>query len=458
MKAYDLVKMAGGNLVRRKLRTSLTVLGIVIGSISILLMVALGLGLKDSINEEFAGFTSVNVIEVYKGSNVSQRARLSEVNDGFESLDDLDLEFFQSIEGVEFASPSYRTSAKLISGQYENMISIVGVEPEVMDDLGFTLKSGRYLTNEDTISAIFGYDAITSFEQVFVNQNQYLRTVEEEAEDESFDFFSFDRGGDQNINVDVMVDRIQMTMDSEYSVQSGATQTPFKVYSMDGVGILKAGDATRDSNVFMHIDFVKKMVKEYYQTFNAQMPEGYHSAFVKVENIEDVKRVNKIIQSKGYQSFAIASILDTVESTLQVVQIALGAIGGISLVVAAIGITNTMVMAITERKKEIGVMKVIGATINDIKWLFLTEAAMIGCLGGAIGVSVSWGISKLISSPAFSQMMSGGSTSEAAFSFTIPLWLILSGLGFTTLVGILSGYLPARQAMRSSALEAIRNE
>lgn len=458
MKAYDLVKMAGSNLIRRKLRTSLTVLGIVIGSISILLMVALGLGLKDSINKEFAGFTSVNVIEVYKGSNVSQRSRLSEANDGFESLDDIDLAFFESIEGVAFASPSYRTSAKLVSGQYETIVSVVGVDPEVMGDLGFTLESGRYLNSDDTISAIFGYDAMTGFEQVYVNQNQYLRSIEEEAEEETFDFFSFDSDDDQNVLVDVMADRIQMTMDSGYSVQNGTTETPFKVYSMDGVGILKAGDATRDSNVFMNIDFVKQMVKAYYQVFDMPMKDGYHSAFVKVTNIEDVKRVNKIIQSKGYQSFAIASILDTVESTLQVVQIALGAIGGISLIVAAIGITNTMVMAITERKKEIGVMKVIGATIKDIKWLFLIEAAMIGCVGGAIGVSVSWGISKLISSPAFSQMMSGGSSSEAAFSFTIPFWLILSGLAFTTMVGILSGYLPARQAMRSSALEAIRNE
>jgi len=462
MKAIDLFQMASGNLVRRKLRTFLTVLGIVIGSISIILMVALGLGLQDSINNEFAGFTGINIIEVYKGNNVTQKSRLSEAV-SYERLDDLDLDFFQGIEGVDFASPSVRTSAKIVSGQYEAVVPIIGVDATMMEALGFSLESGRLLNNSDISSAVFGQDAIDSFAKAYVNTNQYLRVVEDEEETNTNDYGGgmFGLTADyKDFNVDILADRMQLTMDTAYSVQSDNTLTTSKVYPLNGVGLLKAGDAMRDSNVYMSIDFVTDMIDDEYQSYGIDLRSGYDSAYVKVSNLEDVNRISDYIESKGYQTFAIASILDTIEKTLQVIQVALGAIGGISLLVAAIGITNTMVMAITERKKEIGVMKVIGATIKDIKRLFLIEAALIGFLGGSIGVLISWGISAFISSPFFNQMLSGGDSSGggAAFSFTLPLWLILFGLGFTTAVGIISGYMPARKAMRSSALEAIRNE
>lgn len=459
MKSYDLVKMAGGNLIRHKLRTTLTVLGIVIGSISIILMVALGLGLQDSINSEFAGFNSVDVIQVYKGNNVSDQSRLAEVQ-SFERLDDLDLEYFESIEGVKFATPAIRSYGKFISGQYEVTASLVGVDPSVMSEIGIDLESGRYLEETDAYAAVFGQQAIDNFSQAFANNNQLLRQVEEE-ETEEMDFSLFGLNEVyKDFDVDVMVDRLQFTMDTQYSVQAGKTLTDFDVYSVDGVGIIESGDVTQDDLIFMTFDTVKSIMDDYHRRVGIPPRTDYDSAYVKVSNIEDVKRINETIQSRGYQTFAIADILDSIESTLMVMQVALGAIGGISLLVAAIGITNTMVMAITERKKEIGIMKVIGATLKDIQRLFLLEAAMIGTVGGVIGIGFSVGISAIISSSWFNAALAGGEASGGgpAFSFSIPTWLIISGLGFTTAVGIISGFIPALKAMKSSALEALRNE
>ena len=122
----------------------------------------------------------------------------------------------------------------------------------------------------------------------------------------------------------------------------------------------------------------------------------------------------------------------------------------VALLVAALNIANTMTMAIYERTKEIGIMKVIGASLKDIKGLFLTEAAFIGFSGGIIGIIVSYGASFLVNFVAQRQ----GSTMQSA----IPIWLALGGIAFSTAVGVIAGYLPAKRAMKLSALMAIKTE
>lgn len=457
MKRVDLVLMAKGNLWRRKLRTALTVLGIVIGTVSILLMVAVGLGIKDTVTKEFAGLGSTNIIQVYKGDSQNRQARFSEEK-GYEKLQELDVDFINGIEGVTTVVPTVQTMAKLVSGKYETTVPIVGIDVSQMEELGYKIAKGS-LPGTSGYDMFFGMRAIESFKTVGENF-QTNRRVQDDFE-EVDDAISFDDDGlfdkvDMNkFDVDVFTDRIRLSMDESYSVQQGNTLTKAKVYPISGVGILKDGDMSRDDNVYMSIDAVKKISKEYLDIYNIKSKPGYDVLLVKVEDIKKIKGIKKILEKKGYSTFSMSSFLDSINSTLMTLQLALGAIGGISLMVAAIGITNTMVMAITERKKEIGVMKVIGATIKDIKNLFLLEAAMIGLIGGAIGIGISVSIANFISSPAFAKMLNGGST---LFAFQIPLWLIGYGLVFTTLVGILSGYLPARKAMKSSALEAIRNE
>ena len=138
------------------------------------------------------------------------------------------------------------------------------------------------------------------------------------------------------------------------------------------------------------------------------------------------------------------------KETTKMLRTMLGAIGAISLIVAAIGITNTMVMSIYERTREIGVMKVIGASLKDIKRLFLTEAAIIGFMGGIFGMLLSFGASKAVNYFAMKQ--------SSDMLSSIPLWLYLASLAFATLVGVASGYLPAKRAMKLSALTAIKTE
>ena len=137
------------------------------------------------------------------------------------------------------------------------------------------------------------------------------------------------------------------------------------------------------------------------------------------------------------------------------IQAVLGGIGAVSLFVAAIGITNTMMMSIYERTKEIGVMKVLGCDLRNIRSLFLMEAGFIGFIGGVIGLILSFILSVVINKVAANAneyMAASGGISY------IPIWLVLLSLVFAVMVGMVAGFFPARRAMRLSPLAAIRNE
>jgi ABC-type antimicrobial peptide transport system permease subunit len=162
----------------------------------------------------------------------------------------------------------------------------------------------------------------------------------------------------------------------------------------------------------------------------------------------------------GFQTNSLNDALETMQQQARMIQAILGGIGAISLLVAALGITNTMIMSIYERTKEIGVMKVIGASIADIKKLFLLEAALIGLIGGVFGLLLSLVISYLLNHVRFSfftvinEMFSG---TDLTISLITP-WLCGMALIFAAFIGLVSGYFPARRAMRLSALAAIRAE
>ena len=171
---------------------------------------------------------------------------------------------------------------------------------------------------------------------------------------------------------------------------------------------------------------------------------------MKVSDLNKVQEVQQQIKDMGYQASSLTDQLNTMKETTKMLRIVLGAIGAVSLIVAAIGITNTMVMAIYERTIEIGIMKVIGASLRDIKLLFLTEAAFIGFAGGVLGIITSFLMSLIVNLVATKQ--------ASEMTSSIPVWLYLSAVAFATVIGVLSGYLPAKRAMKLSALTAIKTE
>ncbi len=170
---------------------------------------------------------------------------------------------------------------------------------------------------------------------------------------------------------------------------------------------------------------------------------------LRVDKMENVKAVQQELQNMGYEAYSNAEWMEQMQTQMGTIQMVLGGIGAVSLFVAAIGIANTMMMSIYERTKEIGIIKVLGCDMRNIRSMFLMEAGFIGFFGGLIGLILSYGISGVIN------LVAGEYYEGISY---IPWWLVFISLGFAVLVGMAAGFFPALRAMKLSPLAAIRNE
>ena len=214
----------------------------------------------------------------------------------------------------------------------------------------------------------------------------------------------------------------------------------------------------------MDVNYLRSLEKEYNKLNNVKEDKkkvfSYNNVYVKVDDMKHVAAVEEILQGYGYQTDSMESIRKPLEEQTRQQQMIFGGLGAISLLVAALGITNTMIMSIYERTREIGVMKVLGCVISDIRTMFLMEAGTIGLLGGIVGVGISYLISFLINtfgSGGGGSIWDIGGLSIGGLSI-IPWWLVIGALIFATLVGLVSGFSPANRAVKISALTAIRQE
>ena len=173
--------------------------------------------------------------------------------------------------------------------------------------------------------------------------------------------------------------------------------------------------------------------------------------------------VENDIKAMGYSTESMESIRKPMEKEARQKQMMLGGLGAISLFVAALGITNTMIMSISERTREIGIMKALGCYVTDIRVMFLSEAGAIGLIGGVIGCVISFIASVVVNlvSLGFSPenilpaIIGGEGVSRVS---VIPPWLLLFAVVFSVLIGLGSGYYPANKAVQIPALEAIKSE
>lgn len=437
MNRRDMIDMALRNLWKRRLRTALTVLGVVIGTASIVVMVSIGIGMNKGFASQLENWGSLQVIDVYPSGGMEYDKETDSMKQT-KKQDELNakaVENFRQMEHVQAVSPVLEDYLYLTAGKYMADASIIGIEPGAMTALGYQVAEGRALTEEDSKAIVVGgsvefYNPKLSWEMRYSSEPP---------------------------KVDVLNEKLSLTWDWNYGTRNA--DKSIKPIKVDAVGTLPA-DGNNSWSIIMPIKELENLQKEKKKweesqsegntSSNSRKSKEYERVMVKVDEIDNVQKVQQQIKDMGFRASSLTDQLEAMKETTRMLRLVLGAIGAISMVVAAISITNTMVMAIYERTKEIGIMKVIGASLKDIKGLFLTEAAFIGFSGGIIGIIVSYGASFLVNFVAQRQ----GSTMQSA----IPIWLALGGIAFSTAVGVIAGYLPAKRAMKLSALMAIKTE
>ena len=461
MRFPDLLIMSMNNLRRRKLRTVLTVLGVIIGTAAIVVMVSLGIGLNEMTMEQIASWGSLTTIEVYSqssgGGMQMMGAAMSSQNSESEPnyITDKVIDNFKRIPHVTGVSPVLNMNVVMRQGAYiSTYVQLKGVSQSYLEQL--ELAEGR-LPQPGELGLVFGNGVIRDFTNAKTGKGYW------------------DTGEMPDVDPMGKPMFVIFDMDAYYQSQGSGSSSdgtpvkPPKKYMIETTGMLAGGEngySNYSWYVFTDIDGLKAQLKKVFKkgtpipgqpTNKKGKPLNelvYNSAEVFVDDMENVTQVQEQLAAMGYQ---VNSQMDFLESSRQqsnMVQAVLGGIGAVSLFVAAIGIANTMMMSIYERTKEIGVMKVLGCDMGNIRNMFLIESGFIGFMGGTIGVALSYGVSAIVNR--FVNMsQSMGLSGDLS---RIPPWLSMAAIGFAVFVGMAAGFMPAVRAMKLSPLAAIRNE
>lgn len=430
MKKIDFVKMGFKNLWRRKLRTILTIMGVVIGTFSIVIMVSLGVGMTEGYKEEMSQWGSLTKITVSKYSYVyDEDSGMGASKE--QKLDDTFVNQLKAMEHVRAVTPIMNVYATLKAGKYQANINIVGIEPESMQYFDFPdLESGEYLSNENPTALLFGKDSCYFYNP---KGNSYGRYDQPE--------------------VDLMTEQVKITFDDTWDTSKNPKYEKLKV-----AGVFESSTGEFGYNVYGTLDQVTKWYKARNRKNNKKENDlTYEEVWVSVDDADNVAEIQQQIKDLGFTAYSMADDLDSVKEVSNMLQLILGGIGAVSLLVSAIGIANTMIMSIYERTKEIGVMKVLGCLVTDIRKLFLFEATIIGFCGGMLGIGLSYIISYVLNKYAPEIGAAIGMSSTSTIS-VIPVWLSVAAVAFAMFIGIVSGLYPARKATKIKPLEAIRSE
>ena len=446
MSHKDFVRLCLQNLLRHKARTLLTVMGVVLGCCSVIIMISIGIGMKKSQEQALSMMGDLTVINVYKTGKSRRAAKITPGT----------MEAIKAIPGVAAATPKLTagsvplTVRAGVGRRYRSVyLEVVGLDADAAEQMGYRLEEGKWKTSCQN-HILVG----KNFEYLFEDTKRpESRNMREPGEASFFDSR-----------------KSKMILEADTGKDDGRKLT----WELTADGRMRedfAKGLETSMGILMRLEDLQKILDDC-QRAEGKVPDrrkGWDNAIVKAEDISHVAGVESRIQKMGLSTSSMESIRKPMEQEARQKQLMFGCLGAISLFVAALGITNTMVMSISERTREIGVMKALGCRVCDVRRLFLMEAGCIGLTGGILGMGISYGISALMNLAAAAGLGGGFSSGMEELLFAagpakpmavsvIPWWLALSAVVFSAAVGLGAGYYPAKKAVAISALEAIKRD
>jgi len=466
MKISDEISLSARNLLRRKGRTALTLVGVVIGTCMVVLMISLGIAQTKTNEEMLQSWGDLTQVQIY-GYGMMMGSDGKPLY-----LDDAAIANIKQIPHVAAATP-YAQANNLEgeitagrNGRYTSDIyNLIGIDPTALEPMGFALQSGSWPTNTPAsekatkLQVLVGSSTGYNFQDSRKSYNSPKRYRYEGQTDAN--------GKELPPFVDIDKDKMTLTI----KTGEGSTEKS-RSWELEIVGVLEPDGAKgywTQSGIVLRIQDMKMLQKVYNDmTKTKEESKSYDQVYVKVDDLSNVTDVETAIHELGFtNTYSMNQQREEMQKQVMNSQMIFGGIAAVSLLVAAINIINTMTMAIYERTREIGVMKVLGCELGNIRTMFLLESSTIGFIGGLIGLGISLiasfvlnNLSTLGQGLDLSGLMGGGyyMGGGGGTISIIPPWLMLAALVFATLVGLVAGILPANKAVKISALEAIRHE
>lgn len=398
MRVRDLLEISLQNFKNRKSRIFFTILGVSVAIGAVLFLVSFGYGLQSSLLEKITTTDSLLSLDV-----MSPDTQLIK-------LDSNTLNKISSVPNVDKISPyvAYTGSFTMDNLSSEAMVNIIDQNYLKLD--GVTPKIGRTFELEDSNKVIVNKSIADLYN---LEPKNLIGKV---------------------IKITVFIPDTESENKTE-EVKAQELERDFEI-----IGVID--DSTNQGYIFVQRKDVSLTINE------------FSSVKVKINNESNLSTTRGVLTSMGFLVSALSDTISQANKIFGIIQIILGIFGTVALMVAAIGLINTMTISLLERTNEIGIMRAIGASPRDVMWLFLGESLMIGFLGGMSGIFLGFVVSQLFQM--IINLISRGFGGEALNLFSYPLWFMFFIVILSTSVGLIGGFFPARRAAKLNPLDALR--
>ena len=459
MKFPDLTELAVRNLRESLLRNSLTTIGISVGVASLVAMLSLGTGLQQLFTRRLAKSGLFDTIFVSSRRDMRGMGR-SEEREGplpgdSRVLDEAARTEIEHLTNVAEAYPDIRFTTELRLDDKPHLTTISALPMSAKSNDAFENMQGGFFTSETAAEAILQ----KSFAEELLGKTPALGAPEPNVADLAKPLL----GKELTLHYAQRVSTPPSTGDANvdgasYSVVS--REQTLKIIGVSDLDPESMRGPTR-AKVFLPLKLAENLhamqatdIREIATAATNQAV--YSSLSVRVTNPSQIQTVEDAIKKMGFTTFSILDASRSLQQVFKVLYAFLGIFGSLALAVASIGIVNTLVMAILERRREIGIMKAIGASDNDVKKLFFAEAGAMGVLGGAVGVLLGWAIGQVINFGTNIYLKSQSIPPEHFWA--VPWWLVVFSILFSLVVSLISGLYPAGRAARLDPVQALRYE
>lgn len=483
MKTPDLLELAARNLRESVLRNSLTTLGIGVGVASLVAMLSLGVGLQQLATRRVERTGLFDTVIVSRGDfgGFQARPRGAVSADNTRALDESARREISSLPGVLEAVPDLRMMTQMRFDDKPHRAMVAALPMSARDREAFENIQGSFFSSSNAAEAIvqkpFAEELLGRAPSTGETSNPGGPSPAlQPLLDKELVMYYAERvptanppnakpgppgststtsrpskataaaGPDAGLN----------TMLSAFSVVPQTRTLRIVGIVADDPDTLRGMGRAR---VLVPLDFaqgLQMMMPSDLRDGGGLADRSYTTVSVRVRNSRDVPRVEDSIHRMGFSAFSVLDASRNLQRFFAVLDLFLGIFGSLALAVASLGIVNTLVMAILERRREIGILKALGASDSDVKKLFFAEAGAMGIVGGMLGVTMGWMIGKVINAGTNIYLHRQNLPSETFWS--VPWWLVLGALGFSLGVSLISGLYPAARAAKLDPVKALRYE
>jgi len=461
MKGYDLLDLAVRNLRQSKLRNGLTTVGISVGVASLVAMLSLGVGLQQLATRRLAGSGMFDTVFVTSKQDFRGFDREQDQKDQHPEnapvLDDAARDKMAHLQYVTEVEPEIRVMGEIVYAGQTHYGFVTGLPMSARENEAFDNLQGKFFSRPDADEVILLNDFAKELDptnpKALIGQEVTLRYGEHQP-----------LAADSDTSGRPQLSDGQRDTSTQNAGDSYGFSVVRKTQQLKVMGIIDeepyGGMRTVSrGRIFLPVDLTAKLnMAEFSDMRSSLRGHGrtYMTLTVRVKDPAKVAQVQDAIKQMGFRTFSVLDATKSLRRFFTVLDLFLGIFGSLALAVATLAIINTLVMAVLERRREIGVMKAIGASDGDVKRLFFAEAGAMGFLGGVLGIALGFAIGKAINIGTGIYLHNHQLPAEAVW--IMPPWLIGAAIAFSIVVSLLAGLYPASRAARLDPVQTLKYE